>query len=413
MANILYLVHRLPYPPDKGDKVRSFHLLKHLLAEHRVFLGTFIDDPADAAHIDTLRAMCADLAVVELVPRLAKWRSLRGLARQEPLTLGYYRDARLARWVEQKVSNDRIDVAVVFSSSMAQYVERVPDIPTLLDFVDLDSAKWSQYADSRSWPMSWLYKREAVRLLEYECAVAKKVQRSFFVTDSEVQLFLQSAPECAARVQSMGNGVDAEYFRPEPKLASPFDARHTPIVFTGAMDYWPNVDAAIWFAGEVMPALRVRWPAAHFYIVGRNPVPSVAALESDAVTVSGTVPDVRPYLQHAAVVVAPLRVARGIQNKILEAMAMGCAVVASRASAAAIETHGRTALVAATEAAEFVEQVDKLLRSSQRMHDIGAAARECIVERYGWRARLSAIDRHIGQAAGRHRHRSVPLKVPA
>jgi polysaccharide biosynthesis protein PslH len=414
MANILYLVHRLPYPPNKGDKVRSFHLLKHLLAQHRVFLGTFIDDPEDAVHVDTLRSMCADLCAVRLSPRLARLRSLQGLAARQPLTLGYYRDARLASWVDETIAKERIDAAVVFSSSMAQYVEHLDNLPTLVDFVDLDSAKWSQYASSRSWPMSWLYRREGEHLLAYERAVATKVQHSFFVTEGEAQLFLRSAPESAARVQAMGNGVDCDYFQPAPERASPFSGRHLPIVFTGAMDYWPNVDAAVWFADEVMPAIRSRWPAAHFHIVGRNPTPAVEALESDAVTVSGTVPDVRPYLQHAAVVVAPLRVARGIQNKILEAMAMGCAVVASRASAAAIETEGRTALLDATDAQEFADQVGSLLSSSRRARGIGEAARACVAQRYSWRAHLSSIDRHIDEALSSARVvGSVPMEVPA
>ena len=168
MANLLYLVHRMPYPPDKGDKVRSYHLLRHLTARHRVFLGTFIDDPADAVHVETLRSMCAGLHVARLDPRRARLRSLAALATGEPLTVRYYRDAGLARWVDRTVAGQSIDAAVVFSSAMSQYADGLPDsVPMVADLVDVDSAKWAAYADAHAWPMSWLYRREFAKLLGY------------------------------------------------------------------------------------------------------------------------------------------------------------------------------------------------------------------------------------------------------
>jgi hypothetical protein len=176
VANLLYLVHRVPYPPNKGDKVRSYHLLRHLQRDHRVFLGTFIDDPDDERHLAALRAMCPDLAVVPLRPRTAKLRSLGALLRHEALTLAYYRDAGLQRWVRDTVTSHAIDASVVFSSAMAQYAPT--DLPMLIDFVDLDSAKWSQYAATRSWPLSWLYRREGTRLLDYEREVAARCRNN-------------------------------------------------------------------------------------------------------------------------------------------------------------------------------------------------------------------------------------------
>ncbi|HET6600312.1 MAG TPA: sugar transferase, partial [Burkholderiaceae bacterium] len=192
MSNLLYLVHRLPYPPNKGDKLRSFHLLQHLAAKHRVFLGTFIDDPADEAHVATLRSMCAGLHVARLDPRRARLASLRGLVDGQALTLHYYRNAGLARWVDQTLAQQHIDAAVVFSSSMAQYVESAggrPGPTMLVDFVDVDSAKWTQYAGAHRWPLSWLYRREGVRLLAHERAVVRCARRSFFVTEAETALF--------------------------------------------------------------------------------------------------------------------------------------------------------------------------------------------------------------------------------
>ena len=393
MANLLYLVHRMPYPPNKGDKVRSYHLLRHLQREHRVFLATFIDDAEDEAHLPALRAMCPDLHVARLHPRAAKLRSLTALLRHEALTLAYYRDAGLARWVRDTLATQSIDASVVFSSAMAQYAPR--ELPMLVDFVDLDSAKWSQYAAARPWPLSWLYRREGARLLDFERSVAARAQHSFFVTPQETQMFQDRAAESAARVEPLGNGVDAEYFTPDPARASPYAQGEQPLVFTGAMDYWPNVDAVVWFCAEVLPALRQRWPRLRFVIVGRNPTPAVQALASESVSVTGTVPDVRPYLQHAALVVAPLRIARGIQNKILEAMAMGKAVVATSECAQAIGARDGIEMFPAADAAAFVDQVDALLRAPQRAAVAGVAARDKVLRSFSWEAHLSGIDRHL------------------
>ena len=188
MANLLYLVHRMPYPPNKGDKVRSYHLLQHLAARHRVFVGTFVDDPDDEAHVDTLRSLCTGLHVTRLHPARARIGSLAGLFDGEALTLRYYRDAALHRWVRETVHRERIDAVVVFSSSMAQYAEGL-GLPMLVDFVDLDSAKWTEYATHHRWPMSWLYRREGEQLLAYERAVAARSARSFFSTERETALF--------------------------------------------------------------------------------------------------------------------------------------------------------------------------------------------------------------------------------
>ncbi len=395
MANLLYLVHRLPYPPDKGDKVRSYHLLKHLCQRHRVWLGTFIDDPADVQHVQRLREMCAEVHAVRLYPRNARVRSLGGLWQGEALTLRYYRSAGLARWVAQVVAAQQIDAAVVFSSSMAQYAQAWPALPMLVDFVDVDSAKWTHYAGSHRWPLSWLYRREGERLLACERAIAAQAARSFFVTAQEAELFRSLAPESAAAVDAMGNGVDTEFFAPDAARESPFAAGELPLVFTGAMDYWPNVDAAVWFAREVLPALRTDFPALRLHIVGRSPTPAVMALAGPAVVVTGTVPDVRPYLQHAAVAVAPLRIARGIQNKILEAMAMARAVVASRACAQVIDAVDGSELLAATTVADFVHQVSHLLREPARAAAIGIAARQRVLQGYSWDAHLAGLDRYL------------------
>jgi len=401
MANLLYLVHRMPYPPDKGDKVRSYHLLKHLAARHRVFVGTFIDDPEDVAHLEALRAMCADLQVITLNPRRAKLASLGALLGGRALTLDYYDDRRLHRWVRETIAKQSIDAALVFSSSMVQYLKAWPSLPALLDLVDVDSAKWTQYAGEHRWPISWLYRREGERLLAYEREAVDKAAKSFLVTDKEVALFEQLAPEHRGRVQALSNGVDADYFSPDPLRASPYRADELPLVFTGAMDYWPNVDGITWFAREALPALRQRWPSLRLHIVGRNPVASVRALASDAVSISGTVPDVRPYLQYAAVVVAPLRLARGLQNKVLEAMAMARPVVAAQACVDALSARAGQDLMAAIHADDYVRQVDALLRDAPGATAMALAGRQRVIDDYGWASQLAGLDKHLAQAFGR------------
>ncbi len=400
MANILYLVHRLPYPPNKGDKVRSYHLLRHLLKAHRVFLGTFIDDPADAEHIPVLRGMCAGLHVARLDPRRAKLRSINGLLAGEPLTLRYYRDAGLQDWVDNTCRSQRIDAIVVFSSAMAQYTEDKQRLPVLIDFVDVDSAKWTQYAPQHRWPMSWIYRREGRLLLAYERHMAARAARSFLVTEAEVELFRKLAPECGVRVEAMCNGVDADYFAPAADRPSPFPVGEEAVVFTGAMDYWPNVDAVAWFVAEMLPALRAQRPRLRFYIVGRSPTPEVLALAGAHVVVTGTVPDVRPYLQHAGVVVAPLRVARGIQNKILEAMAMARPVVAAADCAAPVDATPGKELLTAANAAEFVAAIAAQLADPQAAATIGRAARARVVARYSWDAHMSQIDPYLFSSPG-------------
>ena len=400
MPNILYLVHRLPFPPNKGDKLRSFHLLKHLAASHRVFLGTFIDDPDDLRHVEVLRPLCAELHFERLDPAFARLRSLTGFAHGQALTLPYYRSRGLAAWVDRVVREQRIDTALVFSGAMAQYLDAWPQLRTLIDFVDVDSAKWTQYAQSRRWPSSWIYRREGERLLAFESIVAMRSTRSFFVTAAEVELFGRLAPECAGKIEAIGNGVDAEYFSQEHDLPSPYPAGDIPIVFTGAMDYWPNIDAVCWFVSDILPQLRSRWPRLRFYVVGMRPAPSVQALAGADVVVTGTVPDVRPYLRHAAVITAPLRVARGVQNKVLEAMSMARPVVVSLTCAAGIDATPGRDYEAVSDADGFVAAIDALLREPARATAVGEAARGRVL-RAAWHGRRPTAPDAPARAAGR------------
>lgn len=396
---LLYLVHRIPFPPNKGDKVRSFNILRQLARHHRVFLGTFVDHPDDQRHVGQLSEWCEEVCAVRLSPGLSRLLSLRGLLSGEALSLPYYRDAGLKQWVDEVVSRHAIRQAVAFSGPMAQYLDQPALQRRIIDFCDVDSAKWSQYAGDRRWPMSWLYRREGARLLAFERKAAASADASLFVTEAEAGLFTRAAPEVASRVSVMQNGVDAAFFSPDQVFDNPYPAGGPVVLFTGAMDYWPNVDAVVWFCAEMLPRLRERHPDLRFWIVGMNPAPVVQALAGESVVVTGTVPDVRPYLAHADVVVAPLRIARGIQNKVLEAMAMARPVVISSAPATGLEAvSGRDCEIAHGEE-EFVSRIFVLLADVALRRSMGRSARERVLERYSWEAHLAALERLLGDEA--------------
>ena len=397
METLLFLSHRLPYPPTKGDKVRSYHLLQHLARRYRVVLGTFIDDPNDWQHVEALRRLCGEVHVEAIVPWAKRLRSAPAVLSGEALTLPYFRSRTLQRWITDIVRREHIERAFVFSSPMAQYVLGLPLLRTLVDFVDMDSAKWDDYARRRPWPFSALYRREARRLLAFEKLVAAQVDASVFVTREEARLLAQAAPACASRIVAIENGVDSEYFSPVHGFYSPFAPGEHAIVFTGTMDYWPNVDAVAWFAREVLPRIRRQHAQARFHIVGMNPHNQVRALESDAIRIAGRVDDVRPYLMHARAVVAPLRVARGIQNKVLEAMAMGKPTVVTSACAAVLTARQGVELEAADDAADFAAKVLAVMDPGQG-EAMGRLARARIVADYTWSSRLARLDELMARA---------------
>ena len=399
MEPILFLVHRIPFPPNKGDKIRSNRLLRHLAQSFCVHMATFNEEADDASHASELDALCASHCVVRLNARSAKLRSVTGFFTGEPLTLPYYRNAALRRWIEATVAKNNIRQAVVFSGAMAQYVEGLPGLRVVLDLVDVDSAKWTQYADQHAWPLSFVYRREGKKLLAFERSAAARAAATVFVTQAEADMFTRLAPELGDRVRAIENGVDGSYFAPSNDRASPYAASEAAIVFTGVMDYWPNIDAVIWFAHEVLPKLVLQRRDVRFYVVGMSPSKSVSALAAvPNVVVTGKVPDVRPYLQYAAAVVAPLRVARGIQNKVLEAMAMAKPVVVSSAAAKGVSAQPGIDFETAADAEEFCRKV-LMVMHPQVARTMGERARARILSAYGWERNLSAFEKLLGQDA--------------
>ena len=418
MKSLLFLAHRLPYPPNKGDKLRSFHLIRHLAERYRIFLGTFVDDPQDIEFVEGIRPFCADIRVEVIRSGVKGLRGLTALCRGHSLTLAHYRSAPLKRWIDCTVDEHQIDTAFVFCSAMGQFVHDRSNLRIVADLVDVDSAKWSQYARSRAFPFGWIFRRESRLLLAEERLIATRSARTVLVSAAEAELFRRLAPESANRIGFVDNGVDACYFDPALQFASPYSSEELPIVFTGAMDYWPNIDAARRFARDVMPKVLAKWPRARFYIVGMRPTREVKSLAGKSVVVTGSVPDTRPFLRHARVAVAPLRVARGVQNKVLEAMAMGRPVVVSDSSAAGIDAVSGRDLHVASDEATFVRLVDRLFSDPDGSEEMGRAARLRIIERYTWDSTLARIDQMIDptnaganrQSATRTSDRSASLE---
>lgn len=330
MQSILFLCHRLPWPPDKGDKIRSYRILRRLAEHHRVYLGTFVDDPADWKYLPEVEAVCAGVCVRPLKRWQTNWRALASLARGEALTVGIYRDRRLARWVKRLLADQRVDAALCFSSGVAPFVLPQAELRRVMDFVDVDSDKWRQYAESHRGAAGMIYRREAERLAAFERVIAAEFDASVFVSDAEAEFFRRQAPELAGKVFGIPNGVDTAYWNPQQACSNQYRTGERVVVFVGAMDYRANADAVEWFAHEVWPRVSAGRDDARFYIVGSKPTAAVRALARIAgITVTGRVEDVRPYVAHAHAVAAPLRIARGIQNKVLEALAMEKVVLAT------------------------------------------------------------------------------------
>jgi sugar transferase (PEP-CTERM/EpsH1 system associated) len=390
MGEIIFLVHRLPFPPDKGDKIRSYHLLRHLTARYKVHLGCFIDDVDDEKYLEEVESLCASAQVRRLNPLTARAKSLKGLITNQALSLPYYYDKVLAAWVENILQTKQIESIIAYSSPMGQYVigSAFTGYRRIMDFVDVDSDKWRQYGEGTRWPMSWVYAREAKYLFVFERSIAREFDASVFVTQNEVDLFNSLVPETASKHYAVANGVATDYFDPGTNYESPFPAERFPIVFTGMMDYWANIDAVCWFAREIFPEIRSREPKAEFWIVGASPTRDVLALKSiSGVNVTGRVPDVRPYLKHAEFALAPLRVARGIQNKVLEALAMGCPVLCTPQAASGLQECSTTPVTIVDSGSKMVEAAIRLLQSchTQKIRD---SARNYILKYYSWQRNL-------------------------
>jgi len=390
---ILMLAHRIPYPPHTGDKTRAFHIARHLARRHELTLAFLVDERADLAGLAPLREAVPTLEFGRLWKPWSLFKGLAGLAAGGPLSLAYFRSRGLRRRLSGRLGEAPYDLVYASSTPMAQYA-RALEIPVVMDFVDVDSDKWRQYADHTRPPLSWLYRVEGRRLQAAEAEIARWASVCLLATQAEQSLLQSFAPW--ARSAVIPNGIDLAYYEP---VATP--AVQPVVLFTGAMDYLPNIDAVCHFCADILPRVRREIPETRFYIVGLNPSPDVLRLASmPGVTVTGKVPDVRPYYARAGVCVAPLRIGRGIQNKVLQGMAMGLPLVASPLAARGLEAQPGRHLEVADDAAEFAAQLVRLLKSPAERRALGRNGRAFVEANYGWERSLFNLELLLEEAAG-------------
>ncbi len=375
--NILYLAQRVPEPPNKGDKIRSHHLARRLAARHAVHLGFLLDDASEAPFARAAAGWAAS----------CRWRvrgrmssAVHGASsalRGRPISSGWFRSPGLARDLDATMRETAFDVAVAYCSSMATYLERFEG-PRVLDLVDVDSEKWKQYAARSVPPRRTIFALEHRLLRREERRLVDAYERGVVISGAERDLLGETGP--IANVSVVSNGVDVESWT----STAPAPPRRG-LVFVGALDYFANADGIAHFARAVFPRIRAAVPETRLEIVGRRPGGAVRDLASiDGVDVVGEVDDVRPHVWGAAVCVAPLRIAQGLQNKVLEAMAAGTPVVATPAAVRGFDGAERGCVAVAPTDEEFVKEVVTLLRDREEGGRRAARARELVSTRYSW-----------------------------
>jgi len=387
-VKLLYLVHRIPYPPNRGDRIRSHHLLRFLAARHTVSLACLADEPTPPEHVAALKAWCHRVAVVELRGPLRWLRATASLTRGHSATQGLFESPELRKTVNAWTCDTNFDAAIAFCSSMTPYLQlpSLAKVPAIVDLVDVDSQKWFDYSAGASPCKRWLFRLEGRRVRRLEIAAAQRARALTTVSEAETEL---CRGYCAPTpVYGISNGVDLDYFG--ATAANDESVAIEPrCVFVGALDYRANVDGLAWFCREVWSELRERYPQANLTVVGRSPAASVLRLaEIPGVCLAADVPDVRPYLARATAVIAPLRVARGIQNKVLEALAARRAVVASSGALEGIELEvGRHALRADTPD-EWIAALSRVFDDTSFRKELGAAGRAFVKMHHDWTSQL-------------------------
>lgn len=387
--NILYVTHRFPYPPSGGAKVRAFHCLRDLGERNRVVVAAPLRDGEEAEAVPGLKRYCHDVLSAPVSASRAVWQVMTRVATLRPASVGYFHSPELVRKVRRHLANERVDLIIVHCSSVAPYVSDVAEIPKVLDFVDIDSRKWIDYRPYKRFPMSLGYGLEGWTLARLEAALAQRFDLCLAATQFEVDTLRSLAGPVSAAV--VNNGVDLDFFSPARQV---YDSNL--ICFVGRMDYYPNEQCMVTFCRDVLPRLRARHPELRLAIVGAAPTSAVRSLaDQPGVEVTGTVDDVRPYLRGAALTVAPLRIARGTQNKVLESMALGVPVVASSLAARGVDAIPGEHLLTADGPEESVQAISSLLSDPDRRRRFAQAGRARVELRHSWPGALATFNHTI------------------
>jgi sugar transferase (PEP-CTERM/EpsH1 system associated) len=386
---VLYLAHRVPYPPDKGDRIRNYHILSWLARRASVDLACLADEDVDDKSVRTLEMLAHRVAVVRERAGVRWARAAWSFARGLTVTEGAFHSPELCDLLRRWVAESRYHVVLASASSLVPYLrlKELGGVPAVVDLVDVDSQKWLDYAQTCRGPRSWLYRVEGQRLRRLEQHMTSWARGTLLVSEAETNLFRQSSD--MPNVHTVPNGVDLKYFRPsEEELES-----GQTCVFVGALDYRPNIDGTCWFCRNAWPEIYRQRSGAQLLLVGRRPVAAVRRLSTiPGVKVVGQVPDVRPYLAEAGVVVVPLRLARGIQNKVLESLAMNKATVASPQSLAGLQAHGAVPVLSATTPREWVESVIRLMDDPTERRRLGRDGRRYVEEFHRWDRALEPLE---------------------
>ncbi len=395
--NTLFLAQRVPYPPNKGEKIRTFHQIEYLLNEnHRIFLCSPYTSEDE---LEFFEKFTQKYGVQSKNCKLGNkyLRYLSGILTHKPLSVTNFYSVKFQKIIDSLIANESFQNIVCTSSSMAEYIFHSSTLfktkkrPKLvMDFMDLDSDKWSQYASSSSIPMRWIYKREAELLASYEKKICQLFDICFFISQSEVDLFCKRV-ECARPPLAIGNGIATDYFVPRNR---PSTNDHPVFIFTGVMDYKPNIDAVVWFTKNVWPKIIEKYDRAVFIIAGMNPVPEIVALANiRGVEVTGFIDDILPYYHRSDIFVAPLRIARGVQNKILQSFSCGIPVVSTTMGAEGIDCTDEQDILIADTADDFFDNIDKLVNNTNLYNSIKDSALKLVQRHYSWNGKLSTLGR--------------------
>ena len=383
---ILYVCHRFPFPPRRGGKIRPFNMINHLNQKHQVIVASLVRSKAEAEAGKGLRNYCERYLMGQVNET---WQTLRMIARLPtamPSSIGYFYSASLHRDIQRTLATERFDLIFVHCSSVAQYVENISGIPKILDFGDMDSQKWLIYSKIRHFPLNIGYWIEGIKLEQVEKRLASKFDCCTCTTKEELNTLNNYAID--VMTDWFPNGVDHEYFAPTDSTYEP-----TTLCFVGRMDYYPNQECMFSFCTHVLPLIRKQQPNVKLLIVGADPSPAVKNLgKLPGVTVTGSVPDVRPYVQCAAVMVAPLNIARGTQNKILEAMAMGVPVVSSSLAAQGVDAEPGEHFLTADTPEEYADAILQLMGNPHERKRFAEAGRSRMLSHHDWPSSMKRLD---------------------
>jgi len=393
--NILFLSHRIPYPPNKGDKIRTFNILRYLSTRHNIYLGTILDQKPDKDYVHYIKPLCREIHAVYFYK---KKKLVQNIFCKKPFSVANFYDRSLQGYVDKTLASNKINVVICFSSSIAEYVFNTPkfrnnmldNVKLVMDYIDLDSDKWLQYSRYSKFPLNHFYKLENERLFDYEVKINQCFHHSLFVSQREFDRFKKLYPK-AKNVKIIPNGIDYKYFKANKRRS--IKNKKPILLFTGYMDYFANEDGVRWFSNNIFPKIKLEIPEAQFYIVGNKPTNKVKKLAKiKDVHVTGYVDDIREYYSIADLCVIPLRIARGLQNKVLEGMATGNALVATSNARNGIICSENVDIVIADDENSFANKCVSLLNDEKRRREIGTNAVKNIRKNYPWELNLKVFD---------------------